>query len=246
MPTHKILGDKVNVYKRGRSRYWQCSTYLEGRNHRTSTKQESLAHAKEFAEDWYLELRGKARAGELIHEKTFDECADRFLMEYETITEGDRSPAWVRGHHDRLALHLRPFFGKLGLSQVTAGKVQDYRVHRAANGRNGKPPARSTLHNEIVTLRQVLKTGVRHGWLQHLPDLSPPYRTQGKVIPRPWFSPVEYKQLYEATRENARNPKRARDKHHAEDLHDFVLLMVNTGLRPDEARLSVVRTFGVD
>lgn len=235
MANHKILGDKVNVYKRGRSRYWQCSTYLEGRNHRTSTKQESLAHAKEFAEDWYLELRGKARAGELIHEKTFDECADRFLMEYETITEGDRSPAWVRGHHDRLALHIRPFFGKLGLSQVTAGKVQDYRVHRASNGRNGKPPARSTLHNEIVSLRQVLKTGIRHGWLEHLPDLSPPYRTQGKIIPRPWFSPAEYKQLYAATRENAKNPKRARDKHHAEDLHDFVLFMVNTGLRPDEA-----------
>jgi integrase len=79
-----------------------------------------------------------------------------------------------------------------------------------------------------------LKTGVRHGRLEHLPDLPPPYRTQGKIIPRPWFSPSEYKQLYEATRENARNPKRARDKHHAEDLHDFVLFIANTGLRPDE------------
>jgi len=235
MPTHKILGDKVNVYKRGRSRYWQCSTYLQGKNHRTSTKQESLAHAKEFAEDWYLELRGKARAGELITETTFDECADKFLLEYETITEGQRAPKWVQGHKDRLRIHLRPFFGKLGLSQVTAGKIQDYRFHRAETSPTGKPPARSTLHNEIVTLRQVLKTGIRHGWLQHLPDLSSPYKTQGKVIPRPWFSPAEYKQLYTATRKRAKNPGRERDRHHAEDLHDFVLFMVNTGLRPDEA-----------
>jgi hypothetical protein len=29
-----------------------------------------------------------------------------------------------------------------------------------------------------VTVRQVLKTAIRHGWLTHLPDLSPPYRTQ--------------------------------------------------------------------
>jgi predicted DNA-binding protein (UPF0278 family) len=35
-----------------------------------------------------------------------------------------------------------------------------------------KPPARSTLHNEIVTLRQALKTAIRQGWLDHLPDLS--------------------------------------------------------------------------
>lgn len=118
---------------------------------------------------------------------------------------------------------------------MTAGKVQEYRVHRASTAPTGKPPASSTIHNELVTLRQVLRTGIRHGWLNHLPDLSPPYRTQGKVIPRPWFSPAEYKQLYEATRENARNPKRPQDRHHAEDLHDFVLFMVNTGLRPDGA-----------
>ena len=31
------------------------------------------------------------------------------------------------------------------------------------------PPARSTLHDEIVTLRLVLKTATRHGWLSHFP-----------------------------------------------------------------------------
>jgi hypothetical protein len=47
-----------------------------------------------------------------------------------------------------------------------------------------KPPARSTLHDEIVTLRLVLKTAIRHGWLEHLPDLAPPYKSQGKVVHR--------------------------------------------------------------
>ena len=56
VPTHKILGDKVNVYRRENSRFWQCSTFLAGRNHRVSTKSESLAQAKEFAEDWYLDI----------------------------------------------------------------------------------------------------------------------------------------------------------------------------------------------
>jgi hypothetical protein len=43
-----------------------------------------------------------------------------------------------------------------------------------------KPPVRSTIHDEIVTLRQVLKAAVRDGWLGHLPDLSAPYRTRGR------------------------------------------------------------------
>lgn len=242
MEKHQIFGGKVQIYKRNRSRFWQCSTFLSGKNHRMSTKQESLSLAKEIAEDWYLELRGKFRAGELITEKTFAQTAEHFLLEYEIITDGQRSPKWVRGHKDRLKLHLTPYFGDLGLSQVTAGKVQEYRLHRMQKPldwddekKTWKAPARSTLHNEIVTLRQVLKTGLRHGWLSHLPDLSAPYRTQGKITHRPWFSPKEYEQLYKATRKRAREPARKRDQKHAEDLHDFVLLMANTGLRPDEA-----------
>jgi hypothetical protein len=58
-----------------------------------------------------------------------------------------------------------------------------------------KAPARSTIHDEIVTLRLVLKTAIRHGWLAFLPDLSPPYKTRGKVVLRARFSPEEYKQL---------------------------------------------------
>lgn len=237
MPTHQILGGKVNVYKRENSRFWQCASFLDGRNHRTTTKEESLAKAKEFAEDWYLELRGKHRRGELTNEKTFNEAADQFEREYEIITHGERNPQYVEGHRWRLRLHLRPFFGEMGLSTITAGKVQEYRMHRRESWieERGKPPARSTMHHEIVTLRQVLKTAARHGWLQALPDLSEPYGASGKISHRAWFSPEEYKQLYTATRERARNPKKSRYKWESEQLHDFVLFMANTGLRPDEA-----------
>jgi len=59
---HTILGGKVHVYKRPNSSLWQCSSYFAGKNRRTSTKEESLSKAKEIAEDWYLQLRGKLRA----------------------------------------------------------------------------------------------------------------------------------------------------------------------------------------
>lgn len=252
MSSHEILGGLVQVYKRGNGRFWQCSASIDGIQHRSTTKRDELSQAVEFAEDWYLGLRGKARAGLLKKEKTFGEAADRFEKEYQVITEGQRSPRWVEGHKIRLRLHLRPFFGALGLSEVTPGKVQEYRMHRATTEPVGrktnrpavpegeeapkyKPPARSTLHDEIVTLRQVLKTAIRHDWLSHLPDLSPPYRTQGKIVHRPWFSPEEYKQLFTATREHAQNALK-HYKWNAEQVHDYVLILANTGLRPDEAK----------
>ncbi|HEV7445185.1 MAG TPA: hypothetical protein VGO18_21495, partial [Steroidobacteraceae bacterium] len=66
--THDLFGGTVHVYRREDSGKWQCSTFLNGRNWRSSTKTDSLALAKQFAEDWYLNLRGKSHAG-LLEEK---------------------------------------------------------------------------------------------------------------------------------------------------------------------------------
>src|SRR5208282_4080521 len=234
---HTILGGKVHVYKRPNSSLWQCSSYFASKNRRTSTKEESLSKAKEIAEDWYLQLRGKLRSGEIKTEKTFRKASELFLREYDIITQGQRSKVYVEGQQRRSQGHLVPFFGQLGLSEITAGKIQDYRIHRheEAVAKRGKPPARNTMHQEMVALRQTLKTAIRHGWLERLPDLSEPYRSSPKISHRAWFSPEEYKKLYEATRKRAQEPKATRYKWESEQLHDYVLFAANTGLRPDEA-----------
>lgn len=178
----------------------------------------------------------------LLPEKTikpkghvFREAAEKFIAEYGIITEGQRSKSWTAQHEMRIKVHLMPFFDDKLLNEISAGLVQEYRIQRASNGHKGKKPSRSTLHHETVTLRLVLKTAHRYGWIQQVPDISAPYKTSGKVKHRAWFSPEEYKLLYEATRERAKNPPREQFKHVWENLHDYVLFMANTGLRPDEA-----------
>jgi hypothetical protein len=94
---------------------------------------EPLSKAKEIAEDWYLQLRGKLRAGEIKSEKTFREVSEQYLHEYDI-------------------------------------------------------------------------------WLDRLPDFSEPCRSSPKISHRAWFSPEEYKKLYEATRKRAQEPKLDRDK----------------------------------
>ncbi len=84
------------------------------------------------------------------------------------------------------------FLGNLRISEITAGKIQEYRIHR---------------HQQAIAER-------------------------GK---RAWFSPEEYKKLYQATRKRAQEPKKKGFQWESEQLHDYVLFAVNTGLRPDEA-----------
>lgn len=262
---YTLMDGKLHLYRRENSRYWQCSTYLNRRNHRTSTKEESIVLAKEFAREWFMERYAEERRRKrglplyetldhgaqpegLIDRRrkvkatgpTFREAAEAFVKEATAITAGERNDRYMIQKHTHLRVHLLPFFGEKALSEINAGLIQDYRAHRATpqkdkSGEVRKRPARSTLHQEMVTLRQVLKTANRKGWIQALPDMSAPYKKSGKITHRAWFSPEDYKRLYEASRERALNPKKERWRTECENLHDYILFMVNTGLRPDEA-----------
>ncbi len=156
-----LLGGKVQIYQRDNSRYWQARASVAGRQRQFSTKQETREFAAKAAEEWFLTLQGKMRAGVLDDiGPTFKKAADQFLKEYGVITEGERSEKWTESHAIRLRVHLVPFFGDLPLNKVTPGKVQEYRVHRmttynlpnpsskSQHKPRTKPPARNTLHDE--------------------------------------------------------------------------------------------------
>ncbi|MEO1703620.1 MAG: site-specific integrase [Pseudomonadota bacterium] len=236
MPSDKvtILGGKVHIYRRENSSFWQCSTFMAGKNRRTSTKETSLSQAKLFAEDWYLELVGKKQSGTLIEGSLFKAVAAQFLNEFRVLTDGARNKQYVAGHERRVRLYLNPYFGTTPIASVTSGMVQDYRVHRLQGFES--PPSRSTLHQEMVVLRQILKVALRRGWITSLPDMSLAYRASSKISHRAWFSPEEYKRLYTHTRQRAKSALGTKNKRAAEQLHDKVLFMANTGLRPDEVK----------
>jgi integrase len=238
--THDLLGGKVHLYRCGSGRFWQCSAYLAGRNHRATTKEEDLIRAKTAAEDWYLNLRLKDRSGELRGGKNFKAAADIFVREYEALTVGERNPKYVKSHGDRLRVHLLPFFGNKSMSEITPGLVQEYRVHRMTSRRSVATgevmrPSRSTLHQEIVTLRHVLKTAERQVDQIHSEPLSTLRGVRQDQPPSVVLARRVQGALSQATRERAERPPKLRWKWQCEQLHDYVLFMANTGLRPDEA-----------
>ena len=111
MPTHTILGGKVRLYRRGDADNWHASTYYQGKEHRKGTKTDVISIAEEKAEDWYLELRGKACAGLLTAEgKAFGPAADAFLTDYEASVEGQLEALkdTVARHLDRFAFRDAP------------------------------------------------------------------------------------------------------------------------------------------
>lgn len=258
---HVLLGGKVQLFRRSGTPYWYASASVASRQLKTSTKCIGLAEAKDFGEDWYLTLKGKERFGGGIPSgRTFKQTAEKFLAEFTTLTAGDRNAAYVAQFETKLRIYLVPFFGKKRLSEITPGLMQDYRVHRMTapedwvepstsegddqlrsgdlalkkRKRRWTKPSRTTLHHETVIMRQVLKYAHRFGWIDAIPDLRPPYKSSGKIVHRAWFSPNEYNALKDHTRRRASNPPHPKWKAECLRLHEYVLFMANTGLRPDE------------
>jgi integrase len=231
------------------------------------------------AQEWYLDLRGRLRNGQIVKkEKTFGDAAEDYLRQARVLAATVRSPTYAKEMELRMRAHLFPFFGKVPLSEVNRGLVMSYRVKRSEETliksqaqavkslyreearlvlraqspaeiisiqaemkerrkvAKGKPPARSTMNQEMVHIRQVLKHAEGMGWLSHLPNLQMPYKSSTKRERRTWFSPEEYKQLYTATGRKASKASARRGwLRRYQALHDLVLFIANTGLRPDEA-----------
>ncbi len=252
MATHTMFDGRLQIYRRPGGRNWQCAARVGHERFRSTTGEQDLDRAKDVAEEWYLDLRGKLRGAAAearsfrdapyppkakTKERTFSDAAEDYLREVKVLAVSVRSPIYVELLELRMKRHLLPFFGDTPLAEINKGMVQRYRVARTdeALEKRGAPPARSTMMQEIVHLRQVLKHAEGLGWIPFVPNLSTPYMTQGKKGRRAWFSPEEYKQLYTATANRIKDGRRPGWKSKYQDLHDFVLIMANTGLRPDEA-----------
>ncbi len=144
--SHVLMDGALHVYKRENSRFWQCATYLGSRNHRQTTKEESLAAAKDFARDWYMERcvedRQRRRGGVAISGvpvqpeivlpgppidgrrrraasgPSFADAAKAFTDEFEVITLGERNADYVESKSEIIRLHLNPFFGDTPVQEI--------------------------------------------------------------------------------------------------------------------------------
>jgi hypothetical protein len=148
---HTLMGGKLHVYRRENSGRWQCSTYLAGRNHRVSTKTDSLALAERFAHDWYLTLQGKNRAGELRTEKSFKEAA-AFERQHELITEDQPGAGSVHSHEAPPRLPLDPLLVNTGASERARGLARKYRTHRRQNASTGANGSLATPFSEKLNI----------------------------------------------------------------------------------------------
>ena len=143
-------------------------------------------------------------------------------------------------------------------------KYWDWRINyynperRKAEGREGpipvnaaRVPSQKTLDMEAGMLRQIFRWGKRVGCVKREPWIKAPKVSHTKgVVRRPTFTETEWKRIYEYLRDwvkESRSELENGDRLHRagpnvlhrfqrEMLRNYLLILANTGLRPNEAR----------
>ena len=186
----------------------------------------------------FWNLKDKQRRGEVVGEKTFREAAEQFLREYEIITEGRAQRPICRGP--------RPPAETPSAAVLWSDGPLGSHLRQAAGVPH--PPARTgDGGSRQAACAQYPPSGNRHASGR---CSKPPSAMAGcsicRICPSPSARRGKSRTARGSLRRNTRhstkrrasarrNPKRKRYLWECEQLHDYVLFMANTGLRPDEA-----------
>ncbi len=84
---NKYRDGKLHVYLKNNSDIWMCRFFADGKYKVKSTGETTLGQAKDFALDWYDEIRFGQKQGISVHGKTFGVITDEYLEYQKTLVK---------------------------------------------------------------------------------------------------------------------------------------------------------------
>jgi hypothetical protein len=236
LQTVKGYPDRLKIYRIPSSPYWWVRATFGDRRLTKSTKEIERHKAVAFAKNFYDECLLTRREIPLQTSRQFGRCADLLLEECRRRSKtGERNPRFARDLKQILNQRILPFFKTYRVEDITYQHLS-----RFVDSMRADECSASTIKRALVSVRQVLKHGIKLGLIHQAPVF--PTITH-KDSPRPWFSPDEYEHLKNVVEELAnRKPSDDPEKkifeykgeRVTEETRDFIIFMVNSFLRPSD------------
>ena len=241
---HKYKDEKLHVFKRDDSKFWLCRFYADGKYKVSSTGEENLRDARDYAETWYDDIRYNQRHGVPIHSKKFGFVASEYLEYQKTLvknyeravkTGSIKKSGKVRGKYrtQRQALDysyrinaLTKYLSKYDINKIQRKEIENYVDERM------KSCSMTTVRYDLTALSLLLQFAERKEYITHIPQF--PKLDVSTTNPRPAFTIEEWHTLLDASEERIKNARGSRQRYEREQLHDFMVFSVHTGMRVNE------------
>ena len=220
---------EVVLYKRGDSKRWQARFKLKDLKwHRVATKHVNIQFAAETACEAYDRARYLYDEKIPITSKRFDSVADIAVDEMEKQLKAGVGKSVYNDYISVIKKYLKPFFGAKAINTIGYEEIKKYSDWRTVQMK--KPPVASTVTTHISAFNRVFDCAVERGWIAAAQ--VPKMKNNGeKGVAREAFSLSEYKSLTSFMPKWAQKGHTAKTREMRELLRDYVLILVNTGMR---------------
>ena len=220
---------EVVLYKRGDSKRWQARFKLKDLKwHRVATKHVNIQFAAETACEAYDRARFLYDEKIPITSKRFDSVADIAVDEMERQLKAGVGKSVYNDYISVIKKYLKPFFGAKAINTIGYEEIKKYSDWRTVQMK--KPPVASTVTTHISAFNRIFDCAVERGWIAAAQ--VPKMKNNGeKGVAREAFSLSEYKSLTSFMPKWAQKGHTAKTREMRELLRDYVLILVNTGMR---------------
>jgi integrase len=227
---HYLRDGELVVYRRARSRVWQCRFKLYSNTwYRVSTRKTDLEFAKQRAGELFDEARYRERLGIAVTQRKFSEIARATVAELNADLAAGTGKKIYADYIGIINKYFVPFFGERYLQNIKHRDVAEF--ERWRNERMGKRPKSSTLMNFASAFNRVVQTAVTRAWISErvaIPKLS---RKGERGQTRPAFSAEDIERLRGKYSAFVAQAKTATETARRELLCDYVEVLLLTGMR---------------
>lgn len=234
---HVFREGEIVIYQRPdhQIKKWQCRVRVPNSVGYVikSTRTTDYEGAKRFAQDLWDHLRLKVMGGGSIKSKSFLELFPKFCEYLIGNTKTERRYKDITGSIKRYALI---YFNKKPVDQINTKEIQEFVQWRIQNpitnptNKRVVVPSPQTIRHELTSLKRYFDWLKANAHIKHELILKPPPASKTR---RPHFTQHEWLILTRNLREWVKEKRHYRDRMM---LSQYILILVNTGIRIGEAR----------
>ena len=235
-----IKDNRLHIYKRTNSNFFQGRMFLNGNQIVRTSGTSNIIVAKKTLGKWFDEQHFKVKHNISIRNTKVKDAVDRFLIwndETNSITKITR-----KGYKDQFNV-IKKFkvLMNQNLNLVTSKEIELFIAWRMSQSKlQGKVLRGATLIANLTSLSKFFNWCVLEGLLEKkhrsLTNIKKllDSKLRGQITSRAGFTKTEYQLLLKSNRMRIKQGRSIRDRFRAEQLHQFIVFMVGTGMRVDE------------
>ena len=234
--TKVLLERQLILFRRERSKVWQCRYKVDGLWQRASTKERDLAKAKVAADKLRIKAEIRKHDNLPVITRKLRDIAKLAIVRMDDEAASGNGKAIYKDYKAVISDYLIPILGKRLITNIDGAALNDLDARRIEQ--MGKAPSQSTMLTHNAALNRVFDEAVVRNFLTEAN--RPKLDVKGRVSKRrPAFELEEVRALIVGFDGWIGRSKNAEQKESRLLLRDYVMMLLDTGARPGKELLQL-------